>query len=162
MDSPPPPPPSEGPNPQFPPTPPPAAAEIPPPPPQGPYGSYLPESPGWAASPDERNLALFCHLGSLAGYVLPFGNILVPLILWLVNKDKMPFVNDQGKESVNFQISITIYVVASVVITFITCGWGFPVLFGPPIFSLVMVIIAGLEANKGIAYRYPLCIRMIN
>ncbi|WP_029190851.1 DUF4870 domain-containing protein [Verrucomicrobium spinosum] len=113
-------------------------------------------------SQEERNMAMFCHLGSLAGYVLPLGNLLLPLILWLVNKDKMPFVNDQGKESVNFQISITIYFLASLVVGFLTCGWGLPLALLPPIFSLVMAIIACLEANKGIAYRYPLCIRLIN
>lgn len=106
-------------------------------------------------------MAMFCHLGSLAGYLLPLGNILLPLILWLVNKDKMPFVNDQGKESVNFQISITIYILVSIGAGFVTCGVGFLLTIAVGIFSLVMAIIASLEANKGIAYRYPLCIRMI-
>ncbi len=107
-------------------------------------------------------MAMFCHLGSLAGYILPLGNILLPLILWLVNKDKMPFVNDQGKESVNFQISITIYVLASLLIGIVTCGIGLLLMFVPVVFALVMAIIASLEANKGIAYRYPLCIRIID
>lgn len=113
-------------------------------------------------TPEERNMAMFCHLGSLAGYILPLGNILLPLILWLVNKDKMPFVNDQGKESVNFQISITIYVLASLLIGIVTCGIGLLLMFVPVVFALVMAIIASLEANKGVAYRYPLCIRIIN
>jgi uncharacterized Tic20 family protein len=158
MDYQPPPPPSEGPKPEIPPTPPPAA-EIPPPPPEG---SSPPGLPGTGIAPEERNMAMFCHLGSLAGYILPLGNILLPLILWLVNKDKMPFVNDQGKESVNFQISITIYVLASLLIGIVTCGIGLLLMFVPVVFALVMAIIASLEANKGIAYRYPLCIRIID
>lgn len=112
-------------------------------------------------SSEERNMAMFCHLGSLAGYILPLGNILLPLILWLVNKDKMPFVNDQGKESVNFQISITIYLLAALLVGIVTCGIGLLLVIVPGIFGLVMAIIACLEANKGVAYRYPLCIRMI-
>ena len=54
---------------------------------------------------------MLCHLSSLAGSVIPFGNIVGPLVVWLIKKDEYAFVDDQGKESLNFQISITIYTV---------------------------------------------------
>lgn len=107
-------------------------------------------------------MALFCHLGGLAGYVIPVGNIILPLILWQVNKDKMPFVNDQGKEAVNFQISVTIYAIASIILAFVTCGVGFFLPIAVGVFALVVMILASVDANKGIPYRYPLCIRLIN
>ena len=106
-------------------------------------------------------MAMFCHLGSLAGYIVPLGNIVLPLILWQVNKDKMPFVNDPGTESVNFQISIPIYILASILLGFVTCGAGFVLTVGVGIFALVMIILASIEVSKGVVYRYPVCIRMI-
>ena len=52
----------------------------------------------------ERTWALFCHIGALAGFIFPFGNIIAPLVIWLIKKEEYPLVDDQGKESVNFQI----------------------------------------------------------
>jgi hypothetical protein len=58
---------------------------------------------------EERNWAMTCHLASFAGYVLPLGNIIGPLVAWLMKRDEFPLVDDQGKEALNFQISMTIY-----------------------------------------------------
>ncbi|NIA07508.1 MAG: DUF4870 domain-containing protein [Actinobacteria bacterium] len=107
----------------------------------------------------ERTWAMFCHLGALAGYFFPFGNIIAPLIIWQIKKNESELVNDQGKESVNFQISIAIYVAISIALMIVVIG----VLLLPAvcIFNAVMVIIAGLKANEGQRYRYPVCIRFI-
>jgi uncharacterized Tic20 family protein len=51
---------------------------------------------------DARLWGMFCHLIAFSGYVVPFGSVLGPLIIWLIKKDEMPFVDDQGKESLNF------------------------------------------------------------
>ena len=67
----------------------------------------------------------FCHLAALAGYVVPMvGNIVGPLVVWLMKKEEYPLVDDQGKESINFQISILIYVAVSAVLV-MRRGWGF-------------------------------------
>ena len=72
---------------------------------------------------DERNLAMFCHLAALAGYLMPFGNILGPLIIWLVKREESPIVDDQGKESLNFQITWTIFFCITVVLCFVMIGF---------------------------------------
>lgn len=114
-----------------------------------------------AMSSEERNWGMACHLSSLAGYLLPTANIFAPLIIWMMNREKMPFVDSEGKESVNFQISITIYVLATIILMFASCGILFflPIIVG--VFALVMIIIASIQSAKGVPYRYPLCIRLV-
>ena len=104
--------------------------------------------------------AMFCHLGALLGYIVPFGNIIAPLIIWLTKKGDSLLIEDQGKESLNFQISMSIYYLVSFLLTLIIVG--FILLFGLAIYNLVMVIIAGVKANNGEKYRYPLTIRFIS
>jgi uncharacterized Tic20 family protein len=108
---------------------------------------------------NERTWALFCHLGAFAGYVFPFGHIITPLIIWLVKKKEFPLVDDQGRESLNFQISITIYFLVAALLTIKIIG--FILIFGIAIFSIVMVVIAAVKANNGERYRYPLPLRII-
>lgn len=108
---------------------------------------------------DERMWAMFCHLSALAGFVIPFGNILGPLVIWLIKKDEFPLVNDQGKEAVNFQITMTIFVIVSAILILILIG--IILLIGLGIFTIVVTIIAMVKANDGVAYRYPLNIRFI-
>ena len=109
---------------------------------------------------EERMWAMFCHLGGLAGFIFPFGNIIAPLVIWLVKKEDYPLVNDQGKEAINFQISMTIYILASVVLIFLVIGIPLLIILG--IFSLIVVIIAAIKANEGEKYRYPLTIRFLD
>jgi uncharacterized protein len=103
---------------------------------------------------------MLCHLLALAGLTgIPFANILGPLIIWLVKKDQMAFVDDQGKESLNFQILVTIALIASIPLWFICIGMIITPLIG--ITALVFVIIAAIKANGGEYYRYPLNWRLI-
>jgi uncharacterized Tic20 family protein len=109
---------------------------------------------------DARTWAMLCHLGGLGVYIIPsVGHIIAPLIFWLIKKDESPFVDDQGKESLNFQISITIYALVALLLTLVIIG--FILLPAVGIFDLIMVIIAAVKANSGEKYRYPLCIRFI-
>ncbi|MCD4746663.1 MAG: DUF4870 domain-containing protein [Bacteroidales bacterium] len=108
---------------------------------------------------DEKMWGMFCHLSALAGYFIPFGNIIGPLIIWSIKKDEYAFVNEQGKEAINFQISILIYIVITIPFIFILIG--IPIMIAIGIFSLVMVIIAGIKANNGESFKYPLCISFI-
>ena len=127
-----------------------------------PYESPEAKGPAPWPSPlsqDERTWGMLCHLSAFAGYVVPFGGIIGPLVVWLIKKDEMPFVDDQGKEALNFQISVAIYVIVSIVLLFLLIG--FILLPAVIIFDIVMTIIAAIRANSGEAYRYPLSIRFI-
>ena len=108
---------------------------------------------------NEKMWGMMCHLSAFAFFIFPFGHVLGPLVIYLIKKDEIPFVNDQGKESLNFQISITIYsaVAAILIIVFI----GFPLLIIIAVVDFILVIIASLKANTGIPFRYPLSIRII-
>jgi len=94
---------------------------------------------------DDRLMAMLAHLSVLAGL-----SILGPVILLIIKKDS-PFVQDQCKEALNFHLSMLI-------LTMVTCGIAgivcIPML-------LIFGIIGGLEAQKGIAYRYPMTFRMV-
>lgn len=111
-------------------------------------------------SVQERNWAMFCHLGTLLGFMIPFANLLAPLILWLMKREEMPFVDDQGKEALNFQITMTIGAVVSIILMFVLIG--FLLIFALCIFNIVFVIIATIKANEGVKYRYPFALRFIN
>jgi len=109
---------------------------------------------------------MLAHLSALAGLIIPFGNIIGPLVVWLVKKDEMPIVNQYGKESLNFQISVTLYLIGlgivATILSFIAIGFLlFPVLGLAYLADLILVIIASVQANKGIAYHYPLTISFI-
>jgi hypothetical protein len=108
---------------------------------------------------DETSWAMFCHLGGLFGIVFPFGNIIVPLGIWLVQRDKYPLVDDQGKEAVNFQISMSIYLIASAILVLFAVGLF--LLIALLIFGLVVIVNAAIRARDGEKYRYPLTIRFI-
>ena len=108
---------------------------------------------------EQKTWGMLCHLSALAGYIIPFGNVIGPLIVWMIKKDEMPFVDKQGKESVNFQISVSIYAAVSAALIFACVGMFLLPAVG--IFALVMIIIASVKANGGESFRYPLCIRFI-
>lgn len=103
---------------------------------------------------------MICHLAALAGFVgIPLGNVLGPLIVWLIKREEFPLVADQGKESLNFQISMTIYGVICIPLMFVVIGFllGLALLIA----DVVFIIIAAMKANEGALYRYPLTIRLI-
>ena len=107
----------------------------------------------------ENMWATFCHLGAFAFYFIPFGNIIAPLVIWLLKKDESPLIDDQGKESLNFQISITIYAIVSAILILVVIGIFLLICLW--IFANVFVIIAAVKANSGEKFRYPLTIRMV-
>lgn len=119
-------------------------------------------------SHEESNWAVFCHLSALAGYLLPFsypfscvilGNLIGPLIIWLLKKDSYPFVDQQGKEALNFQISISIYALAASALIVILVG--IPLLIGLAVFNFVIIIVAAVKCKNGKAFRYPLNLRLL-
>lgn len=106
---------------------------------------------------DARNWGMICHLSALAGYLIPFGNILGPLIVWAIKKDDDPFIDDQGKEALNFQLTMTILFIIAFLLMFVIIG--IPLFAALAVFVLIMIIIASIKANDGIYYRYPMTIR---
>jgi uncharacterized Tic20 family protein len=119
------------------------------------------ESPGSKEiNKDARMWAMICHLAGLAGIILPAsGNIVAPLIIWQIKKDSNPFIDEQGKEAVNFQISMSIYLIASIILSFICIG--VPLIIATIIVFFVFMLIAAVKANNGYHYRYPLTMRFI-
>ena len=110
-------------------------------------------------SKDERTWAMLCHFSAFAGLIFPFGNFLAPLIIWLIKKEELPFVEDQGKEVLNFQLSMIIYFLISGILCIILIG--IPIVIGLVIFCFIITIIAAISANDGQSYRYPMNLRLI-
>ena len=111
-------------------------------------------------SKNERTWGMLCHISTFTGMIIPFGNILSPLIIWLIKKDESPFITDQGKEVLNFQISMIIYILLSLFLIILLIG--IPILIGLIIFNFIVTIIGAINANDGKYYRYPITIRFIN
>lgn len=97
----------------------------------------------------ERTLAMLCHLIALSGVIVPFGNILGPLIVWMIGKSDSEFVNEHGKSSLNFQISFTLFFIASVVLILFIGPIAIVMLGGSVLYAVVMVIVNGVKAHNG-------------
>lgn len=110
-------------------------------------------------SKDERTWGMLCHLAAFSGFIIPLGNVLGPLAIWLIKKDEMPFVNDQGKESLNFQITMMIALFISVILVVVLIGFALLVILA--VFQIIVLIIATIKANEGVRYLYPYAIRFI-
>ncbi|PKQ65688.1 orotate phosphoribosyltransferase [Labilibaculum filiforme] len=115
----------------------------------------------FATPSDEKNWAMFCHLASFAGIIVPvFGNVIGPLILWSMKKDYSKLVDREGKKAINFQISMSIYIFISSILVFI--GIGVLLLIGLALLNLIFVILAIVKTLNGEDYQYPLTIKFIN
>jgi uncharacterized protein len=113
------------------------------------------------SDPNEKQWGMFAHLTALAAFVgIPLGNIVGPLIIYLIKKDEFEFVADQGKEVLNFQITWTIIFIISAIL--ILVGIGIVMLIGFGIAWLVLVIVGTVAANNGQYYRYPLTIKFLH
>ncbi|HET7161577.1 MAG TPA: DUF4870 domain-containing protein [Rhodanobacteraceae bacterium] len=135
-----------------------------------PASAGTPPPAGAPPTAEERQWAMFAHLSALlgafvTGWIGGWGWFLGPLIIWLVKKDSMPFVNDQAKEALNFNITIAIIFVILTILGFATLGVGFllalPLMIIIGIAALVFIILAAIKANEGVAYRYPFALRLI-
>jgi uncharacterized Tic20 family protein len=111
-------------------------------------------------SKDEQNWAMICHLSALAGFLVPFGNIFGPLLVWLLKRAEFPMVEVHGKEALNFQITVTIAFAICVPLMFVLIG--IPLMFVVAIAALIMTIMAAVKVSNGaFDYRYPLSIRLL-
>jgi len=134
---------------------------------QNPYEQFgqQPDDPGSQHPSEEipsdaKNIAMLCHLlGLFPGLALGVAHVAGPLILWLWKRDDHPFISDQGKESINFQISVSIY---ALLIAPLCCFLiGIPLLIVLAVSDVVLVIIAAMKAGSGEWYRYPMCLRLL-
>ena len=110
-------------------------------------------------SSEEKNWAMACHLAAFAGWVIPLGWILGPLTVWLIRRNQFWLVDEQGKEALNFQISLMIYGIIAGILCLILIG--FLLLIALAVLQIVLVIIAAIKVSNGEHYRYPLTIRLI-
>lgn len=111
-------------------------------------------------SKQEQNWAMLCHLSALAGFVFPFGNLIGPLVVWLLKRAEMPQVERHGKESLNFQITVTIAALLCIPLMFILIG--FALIFVVGVGALVLTVLATVKVSNGeFEHRYPFTIRLL-
>ncbi|WP_053405987.1 DUF4870 domain-containing protein [Persicobacter sp. CCB-QB2] len=112
------------------------------------------------ANSQEKQWGLFAHLGTLIGLCIPLANILVPLIIYLSKREESNFVAEHAKASFNFQVSMTIFLIISGLLSFLIIGIPFVILFA--LMTVICCIIAAIDLDKGKFYRYPLTIRFLD
>jgi len=105
---------------------------------------------------NEKNWAMACHLAAFAGSFFPLGNVIGPLICWLARKESSSWVDQNGKSSLNFQISILLYMILIIPLCFIVVG--IPMIIVLWITSVICTIMASIKASKGEKFKYPLSI----
>lgn len=111
-------------------------------------------------SNDEKNWGVYCHIATILGVFVPvLGNFLGPLVVWLMKKEEIPFVEDQGKEVLNFQITLLLISIAAGFLSAIFIG--IIILWLLPFYWLICTIVGSMNASKGVAFRYPVTLRLI-
>ena len=123
------------------------------------------DSPQAALDPvsqNDRTWGMIVHLSALSGTVLSAGilTFVAPLVIWLVKKEESKFLDDQGREALNFQLTIFVGILACIPLMLILIG--IPIAIALGIAGLVYAIIAGIKANEGVWYRYPWSIKFIS
>lgn len=110
--------------------------------------------------PEARRWAMLCHYAAFFWLLAPMiGNVLGPLIIWQLKKDLDSFVDEQGKEALNFQITVSLALMVCGLLAWVLIG--FPLMLLVSAVALVLTIIAGIKANEGQPYRYPFSWRLV-
>ncbi|MCH1931119.1 DUF4870 domain-containing protein [Shewanella sp. A25] len=112
-----------------------------------------------AVTKSDREFGLLVYASSFIGYLVPFGSILGPLILWLMKRDESAFVDRCGRSCLNFKLSMLVYVLIGAVLAII--GIGFILLLALAALDLICTVIGLIKASEGQVYRYPLTIKFI-
>jgi uncharacterized protein len=112
-----------------------------------------------AVDQEVRNTAVAAHLSTFAGLVVPFGSVIGPLAVRLSRRDRDPFIDDTGREALNFGISIAIYGLVALVAALMLVG--IPLLMVGVVAWVVLASLAAVKASQGQAYRYPLTLRLV-
>jgi len=106
--------------------------------------------------PPARTWEMLCHLSALAGFVVPFGSLLGPFLVWQLKKNEFPSVDAHGKQALNFQLSCLIYALFAAILIFVLIG--LPLLIAVGVFNVVCILLATIRVNNGQAWHYPLAI----
>ena len=117
-----------------------------------------PAIPG-APAPAARTWEMLAHLSALAGFIIPFGNLLGPFIIWQIKKNEFPSVEAHAKSALNFHLSCLIYAIVAAVLMIVVIGFFLLIAVG--IFNLVCVILATIKVNNGEAWKYPLSLTLL-
>jgi uncharacterized protein len=112
-----------------------------------------------AADQAVRTIAVAAHLSTFAGLVMPFGSVIGPLAVWLTRRDRDRFIDQAGREALNFGISVAIY--GSVLLVAALLLVGIPLLMVGVIAWVVLASLAAAQASQGQSYRYPLTMRLV-
>ena len=141
------------------------AADLKPPPVSGTMPPTIsPPQPSPVGQPDKQSQArtwnMLCHLSALSGYIIPFGNVLGPLLVWQIKKHEFPSVEEHGKAALNFQLTVLIAlfigIIVAVLLSIVCIGFLLiPAVVAIGLCGIIFAIIAGIKANNGEAYRYP-------
>ena len=111
--------------------------------------------------PNARKWASLCHIVALSGLIgNGVGFVLGPLVVWLIKKDEFVFVEEQGKEAINFQITMIIAAVVSGILTVVVIGFFMLIAVG--VMMIAFPIVAAVKSGRGEAYRYPFTIRFVS
>ena len=108
---------------------------------------------------EERQWAMLCHLSAMLMYVTVIGGFIAPLVIWLMKREQMPFVADQGRETLNFQITILVALAGAVILMLVLIG--FVLFWGLLLSHFVLTIVATAKVSEGVAFRYPVCWRVL-
>jgi uncharacterized Tic20 family protein len=112
-----------------------------------------------AADQQVRNTAVAAHLSTFAGLIVPLGSVIGPLAVWLTRRDRDPFIDQAGREALNFGISIAIY--GAVLLVAALMLVGIPLLIVGVVAWVVLASLAAVKASQGQSYRYPLTMRLV-
>jgi len=108
---------------------------------------------------NDRTWGMLAHLSSLSGFLLPFGNLIGPLIIWQVKKNQSAFASESAREALNF--NITVLLIAAVCSMLIFVLIGFLILVSLGLYWVVLTVIAGVRASEGTAFHYPFTLRIV-
>ena len=108
---------------------------------------------------ESRQWSMFLHLSVLTGFIVPLAGLVAPIVIWQMKKDDSPKLDMHGKIVVNWVLSMILYMIVSVVLSFVVIG--LPMLLALVVLNIVFPIIGGIKANNGETWRYPLSIRFM-
>ncbi|TVR12681.1 MAG: DUF4870 domain-containing protein [Planctomycetota bacterium] len=108
----------------------------------------------------DKTPAVLAHLLAFSGYILPFAHIIAPLVVYLLKKDDSAYARHHAAESLNFQISMTIYMLISLLLVLVLIGILFMLIL--IVVDIILIIVAAVRASDEQWYRYPLCIRFVH
>ena len=124
------------------------------------YPNFIPPPVyGQQADQQTRQWAMMLHFALLAGCIIPYGGLIVPIIIWQMKKNEMPAIDAHGKVVVNWIISLTIYLVISGILCLLLIG--IPMVFALLLLAVIFPIIGGIKANSGELWKYPLSIQFL-